>query len=67
MSLSDVSEILVERDCDEEASRIYDLAYLESDGDSDYAFIQSARWRGNCNLDNSTSGEIEINAPLLGE
>lgn len=62
MSLSDVSEILVERDCDAEASRVFDLAYLE-DGDSVYAFIQSSQWRSNCNLDNSTSAEIS--APLL--
>lgn len=62
MSLSDVSEILVERDCDAEASRIFDLAFNETE-DTNYAFIQSARWRSNCNLDNSTSAEIS--APLL--
>ena len=62
-SLSNINEATFERDCDEEASRVFDLAMLESGGDTNYAFIQSARWRSNCNLDNSTSTEIEIIAP----
>lgn len=62
MSLSDVNEILVERDCDAEASRVFDLAYYYT-GDTNYAFIHSAKWMSNCNLDNSTSAEIS--APLL--
>jgi hypothetical protein len=61
-SFSNISEATFERDCDEEATRVFDLAYNET-GDEIYAFIQSARWRSNCNLENSTSTEVEIIAP----
>lgn len=63
-TFNNASEVSFERDCTSEASRVYDLAYYYTE-DPTYAFIQSAQWRSNCELDNSTSTEPEITAPLL--
>ncbi|SEA38804.1 hypothetical protein [Psychroflexus halocasei] len=42
------------RDCDEEASRIFDYTFHTSGGDIIYSFIQSNEWRTFCEMDNET-------------
>ena len=52
-----------DRDCEAEASRIYDFAIYQGATPAQ-AFIRSSRWRSSCNLDNSTG---QITAPNIGE